>query len=396
MVRSAQKTSTVARLALLSAVSFVVVLGVVAGASADPSIQDKRTQAKAIVAQINDLGAEVGMAAERFNGANYELGQLTRELAETREDLTRARGMQKTAQAWIAKRLRALYINGESAGAIEVVLGAQSLDELLARIDLAERVYAQDTRIASEVEALRKRVAKREVEVVAMRARQAVVVQERAAEKRTIEGRLAEQQRLLSSVKDEIARLEEAERRHQAELRRQAQLALEEQRRLAAAQRAAAQAAAEAATRARPPLEVEPPSVDADPTTSDYVPPPADASRGAQVVAIAMQYLGTPYVWAASNPSVGFDCSGLTKYVFAQVGVSLPHYAAAQYQLGVPVSRDQLQPGDLVFFSGLGHMGMYIGGGNMIHAPQTGDVVKISSIYDPYRISGWVGARRVL
>jgi cell wall-associated NlpC family hydrolase len=122
-------------------------------------------------------------------------------------------------------------------------------------------------------------------------------------------------------------------------------------------------------------------------------PPPADASKGAQVVAIAMRYLGVPYKWGGASPSTGFDCSGLTMYVYAQVGVSLPHYAAAQYQLGVAVSRDQLQPGDLVFYRGLGHMGMYIGGGNYIHAPQTGDVVKISGVYAR---SDWVGARRVL
>ena len=109
----------------------------------------------------------------------------------------------------------------------------------------------------------------------------------------------------------------------------------------------------------------------------------------------AMQYLGIPYVWGAASPSSGFDCSGLTTYVFAQVGVSLPHYAAAQYGYGVPVSRDQLQPGDLVFFHGLGHMGMYIGGGSFIHAPHTGDVVKISSLYEGYYTANWVGARRV-
>ena len=387
-----------ARLATLLAVSAAVMLGVAAGASADPSIEDKRSQAAAIIAEIDSLGAEVGMAAERFNGANYELEQLSTQLAEAREDLSLARGIEKTTHAWIAKRLRALYINGDSGGALEVILGARSLDELLTRIDLAERVTAQDDRLVRDAESLRQRVAKRKEELVAGRARQAVVVQQRAAEKDAIEAKLAERQRLLGSVKEEIAQLEEAERRRQAELRRQAQLALERQQRLAEAQRlAAAQVAAAAAARPAPALEVDPPTPDEEqPSTSDYVPPPADAGRGAQVVAIAMKYLGTTYVWAASDPSVGFDCSGLTKYVFAQVGVSLPHYAAAQYQLGVPVSRDDLQPGDLVFFSGLGHMGMYIGGGNMIHAPQTGDVVKISSIYEPYRISGWVGARRVL
>lgn len=132
------------------------------------------------------------------------------------------------------------------------------------------------------------------------------------------------------------------------------------------------------------------------PATPEYIAPPADASKGAQVVAIALQYLGVPYKWGGASPETGFDCSGLTMYVFAQIGVSLPHYAAAQYQMGVAVPKDQLQPGDLVFFRNLGHMGMYIGGGNFIQAPRTGDVVKISSLSEPYYVATWVGARRVL
>jgi cell wall-associated NlpC family hydrolase len=80
-------------------------------------------------------------------------------------------------------------------------------------------------------------------------------------------------------------------------------------------------------------------------------------------------------------------------YVFAQLGVSLPHFAAAQYGFGSPVSRDQLQPGDLVFFENLNHVGIYIGGGQVVHAPTTGDVVKISNLSDWG--SSYVGARRV-
>jgi cell wall-associated NlpC family hydrolase len=113
------------------------------------------------------------------------------------------------------------------------------------------------------------------------------------------------------------------------------------------------------------------------------------------VVGVAMQYLGTPYVWGGSSPG-GFDCSGFVMYVYSQVGVSLPHNAAAQFGSGVPVSRDQLQPGDMVFFDGLGHVGLYIGGGQFVHAPHTGDVVKVSSLSDSWYASTYVGARRIL
>ncbi len=100
-----------------------------------------------------------------------------------------------------------------------------------------------------------------------------------------------------------------------------------------------------------------------------------------------------PYVWGGSSPSTGFDCSGFTSYVYAQIGVSLPHHAASQYSMGTPVSQSQLAPGDLVFFSGLGHIGIYIGGGQFVHAPHTGDVVKISSLSE--RWGSYVGARRL-
>ena len=113
------------------------------------------------------------------------------------------------------------------------------------------------------------------------------------------------------------------------------------------------------------------------------------------MVGIAMQYLGTPYRWGGGDPS-GFDCSGLTAYVYGKMGVSLPHYTGAQWSTGVAVSSGDLQPGDLVFFDGLNHVGLYVGGGQFIHAPHTGDVVKISSMGDSWYASTYMGARRIL
>lgn len=381
-------------LAAVLGLSVLLVLVAATGASADPSVEDKRAQAQAILAEVQQLDEEVGAAAERWNGATLELQTLRAELSETRRDLGRAQAQYRVSQAIVAKRLRDLYVNGAPQSALEVLLGARTLDEVIAGLEATERIATQDARITRQTKSLRERVAKREDQVSRAAADQEVMVEHLATEKRAIEAALAERQTLLSAVREEVARLEEAERRRQAELRRQARVELERQQRAAEAAAAAAREASQlpVATKASP----NEGSSESESAVQDFVPPAADAGRAAQVVAIAMQYLGIPYVWAAADPAVGFDCSGLTKYVFAQVGVSLPHYAAAQYQLGYEVSKEELQPGDLVFFRGLGHMGMYIGGGNMIHAPRTGDVVKISPLSDSYYVENWVGARRVL
>jgi cell wall-associated NlpC family hydrolase len=107
----------------------------------------------------------------------------------------------------------------------------------------------------------------------------------------------------------------------------------------------------------------------------------APASGGAATaVAAAKSKLGSPYVWAAAGPS-SFDCSGLTMWAWAQAGVSLPHSSSMQYSSGTKVSTSSLQPGDLVFYgSPIHHVALYVGGGQVIHAPQTGDVVRYASV----------------
>lgn len=103
------------------------------------------------------------------------------------------------------------------------------------------------------------------------------------------------------------------------------------------------------------------------------------SGRGGAAVAAAESVLGRPYVWGASGQS-SFDCSGLTMWAWAHAGVGLSHSSSAQYGSGAHVSQSALQPGDLLFFySPISHVGMYIGGGQMIHAPHTGDVVRIAT-----------------
>ncbi len=351
----------------------------VGSATADPGIQEKRAQARAIVAQLEQLDADLAQSIEAYNYANVELDRIDGELVVNKKHLVASRKSLKVSQQRIAKRLRELYVKGQGDSTLEVLLGARSLDDIVVRLEAIKRVSSLDAKILAEVKRYKAAVETHRRALQDKRKAQTRIVADRAAQKATIESRLVERQRLYNSVKTEIAQMEAAERRRQAALEAQA-------RARAHAAQLAAQAAADAA--ASTPL-----TTTASSAPIDFDAPPPDGTKASQVVAIALQYLGVPYVWGGASPA-GFDCSGLTSYVYAQIGISLPHHAASQWNYGVPVARGSEQPGDLVFFSGLGHMGMYIGGGQFIHAPHTGDVVKISSLSQ--RGHNYMGARRVL
>jgi cell wall-associated NlpC family hydrolase len=117
----------------------------------------------------------------------------------------------------------------------------------------------------------------------------------------------------------------------------------------------------------------------------------AQSAAAQTAVNTAMAQLGDPYAWAGAGPN-SFDCSGLTQFAWKAAGVALPHSAAAQAGLGTPVSRANLLPGDLVFFYGTGHVGIYIGNNQVVHAPTAGDVVKVTNV-DAFH--GYSSARRV-
>jgi cell wall-associated NlpC family hydrolase len=360
--------------ALALFVGLASALAAAPAAHAEPaSVSAKQAQAQAVLNQIQGLDSSLSHAIESYNLANEKLGRIRGDLRENRRELRLAQRNLSRAQTALELRLVQLYTAGGDGTGLEVLVGATSIEDLIERLDTTDRVSDQSAQVLREVKVYRADVSARRARLKQAHVEQARLVAERAAQKASIEGQLAERRRLLSSIRSEIGRLQAAERARQAELAAQARARL-----------------------SSPQTGVEVLTASTGSITSGAAPPVVSAppSRYGGVVGIAMRYLGIPYKWGGASPSTGFDCSGFLMYVYAQVGVSLPHNAAAQYGYGTPVDRSQLQPGDLVFFNGLGHNGMYIGNNQMIHAPRTGDVVKISSLTGWYA-STWVGARRL-
>ena len=347
----------------------VVALCVAASANADPgSVAAKRAQAQQVLGQIAQIDESLDAAVEAYNQANVRLQKIEGDLRENRKQLTLARANLNVAQKSLAARLVTAYTSTQDNSALAVLLGSTSFEDMLNRVETINSTSSQDANIVRQVNSSRRAIQRHRSELRSAQSEQQHIVSQKAAQRQHIESQLAARRSLLSSIKGQIERMKAAE--------------AAQQRQLAAAART------RIASQTTP--AVSGVGVGASTPEGSTVAPP-NVHGG--VVGIAMRYLGVPYVWGGATPR-GFDCSGLVVYAYAQIGVSLPHSTYALYAMGTPVSMSQLQPGDLVFFSGLGHMGIYIGGGQFIHAPHTGDVVKISSL-SGYYASAFVGARRI-
>ena len=384
------------------------------GSGAPPGLKQKEAQAHQVLAEVDALDLQLNRVGEQLNGAEYDLGRARARERVTLRQLKAARRQFRLAQRRVASRLVALY-ESNSPTTADAVLGATSLSSILDRLQLVAAADKLDQGIAHNAQVRRNQLAARETQLASERVKAAAAVAAIAVHRQTISVELGQRQQLLSSIQGEVRKLraEEAARQARLAAEARARLAAELRARAAAARAAAARAAqAKARQPAAPPKPTTPTATTtteaatttaattttAPPTTTDAAPTttaPAPTAAGHPAAAtIALKYLGIPYVFGGATPA-GFDCSGLVMYVFAQLGIQLPHYAAAQYGFGVPVPRADLQPGDLVFFDGDGHVGMYIGGGEYVNAPYTGAVVRVESLGGSWQQSHYAGARRI-
>lgn len=359
-------------------------------------------------AKLEALGVAVGQAAEAYDGALYALQQAQQQAAAAGRAAATAQAALAAARQQVGELGAAAYKSGGSLATFAAFLTGSSPDGLLGAAStmqvlanrqdaVLDRVRAQqvvtqvlDKQASTALAAVQQAAEKAKVAKAAVEARvsaQASQVQQLTASTTTLTRQLAALQarsvQLTAARQAGLARLAREKAARAAELARQQ-----------AAARAAAAAAAAAAASAGGGSDNG--SGSGGSTTSPAVTGVASggsssgtAAGGLAAVAFARAHLGDAYVWAAAGPST-WDCSGLTMMAWQAGGVAMPHYAAAQYAQGLKVSRAQLRPGDLVFFGtnpndyqSIYHVGIYIGGGQMIEAPYTGSVVRISSIDRP-------------
>ena len=332
--------------------ALVAVLVIVSGGAvslARPSKQDLA----AAKARLDSMNRQLDQLVEQYDQAKIKLASVERELSDARDAAARSKAEAVAARDLLDRRAAVAYENTGSE--LEAILGATSLADFSDRIEFVTRLSQQNADAAARAEITRQ---------------QAIRAQRR------LNDALAQQQSLLVSIRSQTSQIHSAISQQEA-LVKQIEVELARPLYPKPKPRPAPQI-----TNSGPEPQPSPKGGGGPGPSPSPTPQPPDPGSGAQIaVQAAFSVIGTPYTWGGSNPQEGFDCSGLTMWSWEQAGVSLPHSSAAQYGVLPHVAYDQLQPGDLVFFyQPISHVGIYVGGGMMIHSPHTGGFVEEVSL----------------
>lgn len=295
----------------------------------------ERTAFEKLMADVQRLDTELEIAVEEYNAATVLLTETDQYLTDMQEELDIAQAEYEARKGIMDERLSALYKNGH-VNFIEVFLNTKSFSDFLVRLSFMINISLNDSHMLSELEAAKTGVENTKSELEGLRAQQLAYQQEMDGKKQAIEEKLSLRKNLLDNTSSDMLNLIRIERERRS--------------------REAANLLAKAKSELYGGINA---------TKNPFV-------------ETAFKYIGIPYVWGGASAK-GMDCSGLVMLVMAEYGIGLPHYSRYQSMMGMPIDDGTLKPGDLVFFGEpIHHVGIYIGGDYYIHAPKTGDVVKVS------------------
>jgi len=324
-------------------------------ASATPTLDQTKAKYVRIKKQVQRLDLRAEALAEKYDHAVEELHRLHKEIVQTKLQLKAARISLERHQTALAEMMVVSYKDLDPQ-TMALLLGAQSLSEATSSLDIKTRFDNALADAVEQIQALETQISLQEAQLVRDRAEALVRKHEIERRREQIHKELRRRRRLVRLLGARVAAGEAASK---------------------IGQEKTALAAAKWITHDRNHVENDPGAVLRD-----------------TVALEALAQIGVPYKWGGASPETGFDCSGLVMWLWAQHGVALPHFAASQYAMGPKVDLDQLQIGDLVFFHHLGHVAIYIGHGFVVHAPHTGDVVRIAKLSDGWFQATIVGATR--
>ena len=343
--------------------------------STKSKIYTAKTQAKDAREKLDELSTKLELATEDYEEAEQAVKSTEADIFDINIKLKKAQQKLDNAQQQLNDRAASIY-RQDSLSIVDVVLGADNFTDLVTRLDLMQRLSQQDNELLISVRSAKAEISAAKTDLEQKRLDQADAQKKFAQKKNEAESLYAEQAAYLQSLNSTIKKLIEQERKEIAE---------QQEREAKAAAAAASNSSSGGSGNVSGARDFDASAL---------------GSAHSEVVSIAMKFVGkTPYVWGGTSPS-GFDCSGLTQYCYAKIGISIPRTSRSQYTIGafIPANRtDLLQPGDLLFFgygrsaSRIHHVAIYAGGGKMIHAPQTG--MKVSVTYLSGR-SDYVGAVR--
>ena len=333
---------------------------------------EQPTTSQEAAALVAARGHDLEVVTEQFNDAREALTTKQAEAEQARQQVQVAEAAVGTARDQVRQVARSAY-TGDQLSTLQAMLSSTSADEMLDRVGTLGTIADHNNEVLAAAQAATEQADAAEA-----------AAEKATADARTLVDQVAAQQ---ADLNTQIAEYKAAYDRLSAEEKARA-----EAEAAAAARAAAADAAArasQAASRAERAQSSSAGSSSAGSSSSSSAAAapaapaaaaPAAGGAAATAVRTALAQQGKPYVWAAAGPS-SFDCSGLVQYAYAAAGISLPHSSSAQARMGTAVTRAQLQPGDLIaFYSPVSHIGIYIGNGQMVHAPTSGDVVKVASI----------------